>query len=708
MSNRPARRASSKRDIVGKVDAPDPDGSDASNLAAPRKKRKTIGLKLSLTLRLLAAFLLAMTYIAGDLVFSDAAFKASEGTSYLVPYVGANSANGTLSVGELTVDEAATTYCASPFFGFDSIYWRAAAAKAGNVTVGGGTRPASTTRCTVGTAEKSLRSSHMQQSGTVSSIFFTTLSVKTDGDGKSDHLTSPERFYALNPEYQALGFVVASARVSDGEIVPPTAIYSSTTGKQITTSAHGYGWNTMRDLFYDVGLPVELLDTRRDGNETGPTFRESGLSIQVTITFRNYPLTFEEIQPWMAGTLHVADMAFSHHTTSYMSRGRNTDPTLVRDAQGGGGTWRMIEAVEYGVQVRFVVRAKGIQFAIQKGTGNIMSSAKDNAKLFFASLLAVARLMAILFSLTMSWRFLRSFGRIWCGCCPEKQKLYLSPGGKLQMNGNGDGRFGAAGSDSGGGGGAKSGGKNNGKDEKRKGTKPKRGGGAGRSGGKEKKKAKPSTKSKSKSPSSGGTSTMSSAVVAGDVEISEAGETRMAKESRQQMYQAPSARVPGAVIIAGNAALDEASGLSWDFSQAMLARQRQAFGLAKDNTHKHYMGQSSFEPGLPNLHNTNMYAFGRPEMAGSVAELGNPGSSLEMLAGGGGGSGSNGEQHHSISQALAMGGRMKFVQPEEVAMLKFELLERIKQVEALCKRVGATMREAEGGGAGVEGAEGKK
>ena len=51
---------------------------------------------------------------------------------------------------------------------------------------------------------------------------------------------------------------------------------------------------------------------------------------------------------------------------------------------------------------------------------------------------------------------------------------------------------------------------------------------------------------------------------------------------------------------------------------------------------------------------------------------------------------------------------MKFVQPEEVAMLKFELLERIKQVEALCKRVGATMREAEGGGAGVEGAEGKK
>ena len=301
MSNRPARRASSKRDIVNKVDGPDPDGSDASNLATPRKKRKTIGLKLSLTLRLLAAFLLAMTYIAGDLVFSDAAFKASEGTSYLVPYVGAHSANGTLSVGELTVDEAAATYCASPFFGFDSIYWRAAAAKAGNVTVGGGTRPASTTRCTVGTAEKSLRSSHMQQSGTVSSIFFTTLSVKTDGDGKSDHLTSPERFYALNPEYQALGFVVASARVSDGEIVPPTAIYSSTTGKQITTSAHGYGWNTMRDLFFDVGLPVELLDTRRDGNETGPTFRESGLSIQVTITFRNYPLTFDEIQPWMAG-----------------------------------------------------------------------------------------------------------------------------------------------------------------------------------------------------------------------------------------------------------------------------------------------------------------------------------------------------------------------------------------------------------------------
>ena len=78
MSNRPARRASSKRDIVNKVDGPDPDGSDASNLATPRKKRKTIGLKLSLTLRLLAAFLLAMTYIAGDLVFSDAAFKASD------------------------------------------------------------------------------------------------------------------------------------------------------------------------------------------------------------------------------------------------------------------------------------------------------------------------------------------------------------------------------------------------------------------------------------------------------------------------------------------------------------------------------------------------------------------------------------------------------------------------------------------------------
>ena len=371
----------------------------------------------------------------------------------------------------------------------------------------------------------------------------------------------------------------------------------------------------------------------------------------------------------------------------------------------------MIEAIEYGVQVRFVVRAKGIQFAIQKGTGNIMSSPKDNAKLFFAVLLAVARLMAVLFSLTMSWRFVRGCGRLWCGCCPEKQSIYLGPGGA-------DGKLDGVGTD---GGGSGSGGKDGGKDEKKSGNgkdrKSKRGGGggsgssSGRSNGKDKKK-KSSSKSKASS-SSGGSTSMSSAAAAGDVELSEAGESRMAKESRQQMYQAPSARVPGAVIIAGNAAMDEALGLSWDFSQTMLARQRQAFGLAKDNTHKSYMGPSRFEPGLPNLHDVNLNAFGRPGAVGSVAELGNPGSSFEMLAGknggGGGGGGDGDERHHSISQALAMGGHAQFVQPKEVAMLKFELLERIKKVEAVWEKFSVVLREAQGGGGGGGGgAEGKK
>ena len=316
-------RASSKRDISADFESSSSSsdqtgGAAAANsansasfseagrlLSVPRqkKKNKTLGYRLRGTVLLVGVFCLALAYIAGDLVFSDAAFKASGATSYLVPYVGkstAANASDPAEPAEPAAAAAAAAYCASPFYSFDSIFWRAAAAEAGNETVGGGTRPASTTRCTVGTAEKMLRSAHVQQSGTSSSIFFTTLSVKADGN-EADHLTSPERFYALNPEYQALGFAVASARVSDGKIVPPTAIYSSTTGKQITTSPRGYGWKTMRDLFADVGLSADVLDTRRNGNATGPTFRESGLSIQVTITMRNYPLTFDEIEPWMAG-----------------------------------------------------------------------------------------------------------------------------------------------------------------------------------------------------------------------------------------------------------------------------------------------------------------------------------------------------------------------------------------------------------------------
>ena len=126
------------------------------------------------------------------------------------------------------------------------------------------------------------------------------------------------------------------------------------------------------------------------------------------------------------------------------------------------------------------------------------------------------------------------------------------------------------------------------------------------------------------------------------------------------MCQAPSVRVPGAVIIASNATMDEATGLSWDFSQTMLDRQRQAFGLAKEFTNKAYMGPSSFDIGLPDLHDENLRAFGRPDGVGSVAELGNPGSSLEVIA-------STGDTNHkSISRAIAMGGHMEFVEPKEV------------------------------------------
>ena len=89
-------------------------------------ERKSIGYKIRSSVLLLISFLLASIYITGHLVFSDAAFKASDTTSYLVPYVTrADQTAGDSSDGEPSVEAATNTYCGNPFFGFDGIFWKA-------------------------------------------------------------------------------------------------------------------------------------------------------------------------------------------------------------------------------------------------------------------------------------------------------------------------------------------------------------------------------------------------------------------------------------------------------------------------------------------------------------------------------------------------------------------------------------------------------
>ena len=99
---------------------------------------------------------------------------------------------------------------------------------------------------------------------------------------------------------------------------------------------------------------------------------------------------------------------------------------------------------------------------------------------------------------------------------------------------------------------------------------------------------------KGKVSASSGGSALATAI--SDIEMAKAGESRMAKESRQQMYQAPSVRVPGAVIIVSNATR-MMTGLSWDFSQT-IDRQRQAFGLAKEFTTRLTWDRQVFDIGL--------------------------------------------------------------------------------------------------------------
>ena len=122
----------------------------------------------------------------------------------------------------------------------------------------GGTRPESSTRCTVGTAEK-LRSSHIMQSGATTSVFLTTLSVKIDGNEAGNNLTSPERFYALNQSIKDLASRFLR-RVSDGKTMPPTVLYSSTTEIPYRSPKPDMD-DTIRDLFDDAGLAKNILDT---------------------------------------------------------------------------------------------------------------------------------------------------------------------------------------------------------------------------------------------------------------------------------------------------------------------------------------------------------------------------------------------------------------------------------------------------------------
>ena len=263
-------------------------GVDEDDDTKPRRaQHRSVCSRLRQSIVFVFPFCIAMFYIAGDLVFSDAAFKASEVSSLLVPYIGLSTVNPAESSAE------ALTYCDNPYFGHESIYWQENEQRPGNTSVGG-----NSAGCTIGSASSPMRSVQVDQSGYSSSVFFRTLSVK---DTSSVPVPTARRFYALHPEMQSIGFTVLSERVSDGKMAPPTALYLASSGAIVTTSKNGYGWASLTELFKAAGLAGNQLDIRREENATGPTFRESGLSIEVTITFRNYPLSFDEIDPWLEG-----------------------------------------------------------------------------------------------------------------------------------------------------------------------------------------------------------------------------------------------------------------------------------------------------------------------------------------------------------------------------------------------------------------------
>ena len=258
-----------------------------------------------------------MTYITGDLVFSDAAYKSSEATSYLVPYKCDDPVIDEGSNDEPSDKAAAKAYCGVPFFGFDGIFWRARREYLGNVTLVGGTRPESSTRCTVGTAEKKLRS-------------FGHYAVRCDNICVSNHsqcknwtameagnnLTSPERFYASTPEYQ--GFASRLPQSVSLMAKPCPQQYCTRLPLKTFIVLQKRIWMEYDSRFVRRRRPSEE-HTRHHAMELPPAqhFVETGLSIQVTITFRNYPLTFDELETGWLGEFYERVQSTCDYFLSY-------------------------------------------------------------------------------------------------------------------------------------------------------------------------------------------------------------------------------------------------------------------------------------------------------------------------------------------------------------------------------------------------------